>query len=72
MSKRTTVYLDEKTLGKFNIYKTSLGEDDKVSFSELVNKLLESHLNNPFNWNNTTLYDYAMQKYISNGECDNE
>lgn len=69
MSKRTTVYVKDNTLGKFETYKMSLPKDEKISFSELVNTLLESYLNNPFNWNDQMLYSYAIEKY---GECEDE
>lgn len=62
MSKtRTTVYIEEDLLKKYDTFKLNLPKDDKISFSELVNKLLKSHLSNPFNWSDQMLYAYAMQ-----------
>lgn len=70
MSKtRTTVYIDKDIVSKFETYKLSLPKDDKITFSELVNRLLESHLNNPFNWQDQMLYAYAM-KYERESEYE--
>lgn len=56
MSKtRTTIYIEDDVLQKFQIYKTQT----ETNFSELVNKLLREHLVNPFNWDNLELCSYA-------------
>lgn len=56
MSKtRTTIYIEDDVLQKFQIYKTQT----ETNFSELVNKLLREHLVNPFNWDNLELCSYV-------------
>lgn len=48
---RTTIYIEDDVLQKFQIYKIQT----ETNFSELVNKLLREHLENPFNWDNLEL-----------------
>lgn len=61
MKQRTTVYIDSVTLEKFDFYKQS-NKENKTTFSNLVEELLNKHLNNPFNWENENLYNFAFRK----------
>lgn len=66
MKVRTTIYLDDKLKSKYDLYKSQCGG----SLSECLNMLLEKHLNNPFNWQEETLY--SLSKNIVGEVQDNE
>lgn len=57
--RRTTVYVDPQIWRAFNLYKQQ-DEHVDLTFSAFVNKALKDILTNPYNWDNTNLYDFAI------------